>query len=100
MKNIQVIDDAINARYGIYSVTNDEFYSIFPAAGQDIEFIEDVIERLGVDKAGELMGPIWERTVAKPEVRGIHGTLFYGLQEKRKFYEDKREPVIDWRLVE
>lgn len=100
MKNIQVIDDAVNARYAIYAVTDEEFATLFPDEGQDVEFIEDVIHRLGEDRTGELMSPVWERLVPKPQVNGIHGTLFYGLSGKRKFYENKREPVIDWRLVD
>ncbi|MEO6389243.1 MAG: hypothetical protein ABIT16_05970 [Croceibacterium sp.] len=100
MKNIQVIDEAVNTRYAIYAVTDDEFALIFPGGEQDIEFIDDVVNRLGEDRAGQLMDPIWDRVVPKPEVNGIHGTLFYGLSEKKKFYENKREPVIDWRLVD
>jgi len=99
MKNIQVIDGAINSRYAIYAVTAVEFATLFPD-GQDVEFIEDVVDRLGEGPTTELMTPIWERAVPKPKVSGIHGTLFYGLPEKRKFYDNKREPVIDWRLVD
>ena len=40
MKNIQVIDEAINARYAIYAVTDDELAFLFPGDGQDIEFIQ------------------------------------------------------------
>ena len=100
MKNIQVIDEAINAAYTLFAVTEDEFHLIFPDEGQDIEIIEDMIERLGDDRVGEIMGPIWDREIAKPDVRGIHGTLFYGMPEKKKYYENKREPVINWKLVD
>jgi hypothetical protein len=100
MKNIQIIDEAINTRYAIYGVTDDEFTVLFPGDGQDIEFIEDVVDRLGDDQTFEFMAPIWERAILKPQVNGIHGTLFYGLVGKKKFYENKREPVIDWRKVD
>lgn len=100
MKNIQVIDGARNAAYTIFAVTENEFRLIFPDDGQDIEIIEDMVERLGDDRVGEIMRPVWKREVPKPEVRGIHGTLFYGLPEKKKYYENKREPVIDWKLVD
>lgn len=99
MKNIQVIDDAINTRYAIYAVTDDEFGMIFPGDGQDVEFIEDLVVRMGDSAVYRFMAPVWDRAVAKPDVAGIHGTLFYGLPEKRKFYEDKREPPNDWCLV-
>ena len=44
MKNIQVIDGAINSVYDIFSVTDDEFLLIFPD-GQDIAFIDEVLSR-------------------------------------------------------
>lgn len=100
MRNIQIIDEAVNTAYAIYAVTDDEFRSIFPDDGQDVEFIEDMVARLGDDRTFEIMVPVWERAVAKPDVAGIHGTLFYGLPEKKKFYENKREPVINGKLVD
>ncbi|RYG89557.1 MAG: hypothetical protein EON59_01405 [Alphaproteobacteria bacterium] len=100
MKNIQVIDGAINAAYTIFSVTEDEFRLIFPDDGQDIEIIEDMVERLGDDRVGEIMGPVWDREVPKSEACGIHGTLFYGMPEKKEYYENKREPVINWKLID
>jgi len=99
VKNIQVIDDAINAAYSIFAATDEEFLAIFPRKGQDIEFAEDFFRRARTQKATEIMTRIWERPVNKKEVVGIHGTLFYGLSGKKKFYENKREPVIDWRYV-
>lgn len=100
MKNIQVIDGAINSAYAIFAITEDEFKLIFPDCGQNIEFIEDMVEGLGDDRAGEVMALVWDREIAKSDVHGIHGTLFYGLLEKKKYYENKREPVIDWKLVD
>ena len=100
MKNIQVIDDAVNAAYAIYAATDEEFDLIFPEADQDVEFVEDFIERVGESAAQNALNPVWSRPIDKKFVSGIHGTLFYGLTEKRKFYENKREPVIDWKLVD
>ncbi len=95
MKNIQAIDGALNAAYAIFAVTDQEFSVLFPNEGQDIEFIEDVIARLGDHQTGQLMAPVWGRPVPKPHVVGIHGTLFYELEYKKKYYKNKREPVID-----
>lgn len=96
MKNIQVIDGAMNCAYSIYSVTEEEFKFLFPEPGQDIEFIEDVIERSGDERVGKVMMPVWKRGwVEKTEVRGIHGTLFYELSWKKKFYPTKRETDFD-----
>lgn len=75
-------------------------HPFFPTKDKTSEFIDEVVARLGESRAGKLMAPIWDRAISKREVVGIHGTLFYGLPEKKKFYENKREPVIDWRLVD
>ena len=58
MKNIQVIDGANNCSYDIFAVTDDEFKILFPDPGQDIEFIEDAIARVGEDKLGAIIRPI------------------------------------------
>ncbi len=42
MKNIQVIDGALNSVHDIFSVTDEEFSLIFPD-GQDIAFIDEVM---------------------------------------------------------
>ena len=44
MKNIQVIDGAVNCVYDIFSATDEEFALIFPN-GQDIAFIDEVYGR-------------------------------------------------------
>lgn len=97
MKNIQVITGYDNCTYSVYAVTDEEFRMLFPEAGQDVEFIEDVIDRVGDESLGLLMLPVWERPVSKPDVVGIHGTVFYQLDWKKKYYPTKRaaEMVLD-----
>jgi hypothetical protein len=90
MKNIQVIDGASNCSYDIFAMTDEEFRILFPSPGQDIEFIEDAIDRTGNDELGEIMRNVWKRPVKKPDVTGIHGTLFYELLWKKKYYPNKR----------
>jgi hypothetical protein len=85
MKNIQVFDGAQNAVYDIFSVTDDEFDLIFPA-GQDVAFIDEVYERGDDATLDAAFIQIWTRRIAKREVRGIHGILFYGLEEKKIYY--------------
>jgi hypothetical protein len=88
LKNIQIIDSALNA-------TEDEFAAIFPADGQDIELIEDFIERCGAEQAGRILRPIWERPILKRDAQGIHGTLYYEYAARRQYLPaTKRE--IDW----
>ncbi len=41
MKNIQVIDGAVNCVYDIFAATEEEFDLIFPS-GQDVAFIDEV----------------------------------------------------------
>src|SRR5215469_8383818 len=90
MKNIQVIDGARNCSYSIYSVTEEEFRVLFPDPGRDVEFIEDVIERVGDEQLGKMMELVWKRPVKKSDVCGIHGTLFYELLSKKMYYPDKK----------
>ena len=90
MKNIQVIDGASNCSYDIFAMTEEEFRILFPDPGQDIEFVEDAIDRTGNDELGEIMRNVWKRPVKKPDVTGIHGTLFYELLWKKKYYPNKR----------
>ncbi len=95
MKNIQVIDGASNCTYDIFAMTDEEFGILFPGPGQDIEFIEDAIDRIGDDELGALMRNVWERPIRKPEVNGIHGTIFYELLWKKKYYPNKRDDDIE-----
>ncbi|MCC3861091.1 hypothetical protein [Pseudemcibacter aquimaris] len=95
MKNIQVIDGANNTAYDIYSVEDETFYMIFPSEGQNIEFIEDVFQRIGEDSFGKDHEKIWEKPVNKHEVNGIHGTLFYELSEKKEYYPSKKESDLN-----
>ncbi len=97
MKNIQVIDGADNCAYDIFSISDEGFLKIFPN-GQDIEFSEDLFERLGEDVACKILEPVWKNRLAKTEVKGIHGTLFYGLQSKKQYYPNKRDDDLDARV--
>jgi hypothetical protein len=90
MKNIQVIDGALNAVYDVFSATDEEFALIFPP-GQDVAFIDEVMARgprADLDKAFER---IWQRRIPKAEAIGIHGLLFYELEHKKKYYPTRRD---------
>lgn len=89
MKNMQVIDDARNCTYSIFALTDEEFALIFPD-GRDIEFADELCERLGDDLATKVTTPAWSRPVAKAEVVGIHGTIFYQCPEQKQFYPTRR----------
>jgi hypothetical protein len=95
MKNIQIIDDAINCSYSVYEVPDEIFFKLFPGPLQDIEFIEDVIERCGKRVAGDLIRHTWKSRKEKSSVVGIHGTLFYGMSHRKIEFPNKREADMD-----
>jgi hypothetical protein len=88
MKNIQVVDGAVNCAYDVYSTTEEDFLKIFSAPGQDIQFIEDIRDDVEIQ---QILSRMWKRRLNKPEINGIHGTLFYELIDKKQFYPNKQE---------
>jgi len=90
VKNIQVIDGADNCTYNLYAATEEEFEEIFPN-GANVEFIEDYFDRVGEKRAIEITSNLWKRLVNKGEAQGIHGTLFYQLLHKKRYYPTKKE---------
>lgn len=95
MKNVQVIDGADNCAYDIFSISDEQFLILFPEKGQNIEFVEDVIERLGDEVATATLRGLWERPCPKSTVQGIHGTLFFQLAGKRQYYPSKQEADLN-----
>ena len=95
MKNIQIIDGAENCSYSFYQVSEICFNLIFPNDGQDIEFIEDFIERIGEVEAGSVLAPVWKCRIDNTQIMGLHGILFYELQHKKKFYPNKKMSDLD-----
>jgi hypothetical protein len=95
LKNIQVIDGALNATFSIFEATDQEFAAIFPADGQDMELSEDFHSRVGAQRAREILELIWNRRILKRDARGIHGTLYYDYADRRQYLPaTKRE--VDW----
>ena len=94
MKNIKIIDGAANATLSLFQGTDEEFDAIFPS-GSEMEIVEDVIDRLGEEKAGRVIDPIWERPILKRDAVGIHGTLFYDSEHRREFLPASRRET-DW----
>jgi hypothetical protein len=90
MKNIQVIDGAVNCVYDIFAATDEEFGLIF-LPGHDVAFIDEVMERGPVDVLDVVFSRVWGRRVRKSEAMGIHGLLFYELAEKKQYYPTRRD---------
>lgn len=94
MKNIQVIDGALNATFSVFQATDEEYETIFPN-DQDMEFIEDYLGRTEEGEAGAVLAAIWDRPVLKRDAQGIHGTLFYQWADRKEYFpQSKRE--VDW----
>lgn len=99
MKNIQIIDGAINATYSVFQATDEEYNAIFPD-GRDMELIEDFFERHGSDEAGRVLINLWKRPILKRDAIGIHGTLFYDNEHRQNFIpRSKREVDLDEAII-
>lgn len=95
LKNIQIIDRAVNATFSLFQATDAEFAAIFSGAGQDIELVEDFTERVGEEQALRILSPVWERPILTREAQGIHGTLYYEYADRKRYLPaSKRE--VDW----
>jgi hypothetical protein len=90
MKNIQVIDGALNAVYDIFAATDQDFVLIFPD-GQDVAFIGEVQARGNNKELDEAFERIWKRRIPKRDAMGIDGTLFYELDHKKQYYPTRRD---------
>ncbi|HEY6455121.1 MAG TPA: hypothetical protein VIY90_07535 [Steroidobacteraceae bacterium] len=90
MKNIQVIDGALNAVYDIFQAADEEFSLIFPH-GEDIAFIDEVIARGVRTDLDVVFTRIWKRRIPKARAMGIHGVLFYELEYKKRYYPTRRD---------
>ena len=95
MKNVQIIDGADNCTFSVFQATDEEFAWLFPEPGQDIQFAEDVVV-----PAGRTLAELWGRPIRKADVVGIHGTLFYEFEKKRRhFPASKREQDWHWQSL-
>jgi hypothetical protein len=72
MKNIEIVDGALNSRFEIYAVDDEVFGTLFPE-GKDEIYLEDLSEELQDDAV------FWNRVYAcevdRRSVQGIHGIL-------------------------
>lgn len=90
MKNIQIIDGAQNCTYDIFAVSDADFKRMFPD-NNDVAFIDELVTRISDKAADAILIKMWKHRVEKKAVRGIHGTLFYELPTKKKFYPTRKE---------
>jgi hypothetical protein len=95
MKNIQVIDGALNCTYSLFQATDEEFALLFPEPRQDIQYAEDLALLPQQKEIDAACRRIWERPIRKQDALGIHGTLFYELERYKTYYRARREDAID-----
>lgn len=94
MKNIQMIDPALNATFSIFQVSDEDFEVIFPE-GRDMAFFEDFIQRVGEHQATLILDRLWSRPILKRDAQGVHGTLFEQWDDRKEFIPlTLRE--VDW----
>ncbi len=99
MKNIQIIDGALNCTFSIFQASNEEFALLFPDSGQEIQYAEDLAKRPNQRKIAAALKRIWERPIRKRDAQGVHGTLFYELERYKEWYKYPREDGIDSRAI-
>lgn len=90
MKNVQVIDGAINCVYDIFQIEDEGFDLIFKN-GVDVAFIEDLEESPDWKEISSFLFKMWSCRVIKKEVSGIDGIIFYQLLEKKKYYPSLKD---------
>jgi hypothetical protein len=88
VKNIQIIDGAVNCVYDIFVAEDEEFSMIFPV-GTDIAFIDEVYKNGDIDLLDSVFNRIWSRRIEKSEANGIHGIIFYELEKKKIYYPNR-----------
>src|SRR5215469_2348879 len=94
MKNIQVIDGALNCTFSIFQATDDEFRLLLPERDQDIQYAEDLAGLSNSKSIEDALGRIWQRPIRKRDAMGIHATLFYELQRYKQWYPHEREDAV------
>jgi hypothetical protein len=87
MKNIQVIDGALNCVYDIFQASDDDFDRLF-GNERDIAFAEGFEGR---DELLPVFERIWRGRIPKAQAQGIHGTYFVGLEHKKACYPTRRD---------
>lgn len=99
MKNIQVIDGALNCTFSVFQVSDEGFALLFPEEGQEIQYAEDLAKLPNQQEITTTLEQLWERPIRKRDVQGIHGMLLFKLERYKKWYKFKREDGIEARYV-
>lgn len=91
-KNLMIIDAAANCSFDVYKISDEEFRFIFADVGQELQFIDALVEMRGREKIREALKGVYnELYLNKALVEGIHGTLFYERPDRRELF-----PMLRW----
>lgn len=72
MKNIEIVDGALNSRFEIYTVEDNVFDTLFPDEKDEV-YLEDLSEELQNDTV--FWDQVYALEVERRLVQGIHGIL-------------------------
>lgn len=72
MKNVEIVDGALNSRFEIYALDDEVFQRLFPEGVEEI-YLEDLNEALQDD--AEFWDRVYANEVDRQSVQGIHGIL-------------------------
>ncbi len=72
MKNVEIIDGALNSRFEIYAIDDETFETLFQDGKTEI-YLDDLGEDLQNDAA--FWDRFYAREVERGSVQGIHGIL-------------------------
>ena len=72
MKNIEIVDGALNSRFEIYEVVDELFDRLFKNSEDEI-YLDDVDEDLQND--AQFWNQVYVKEVDRHGVQGIHGIL-------------------------
>lgn len=72
MKNIEIVDGALNSRFEIYAVEEAVFDKLFQL-GKDEVYLEELSDKIQED--AEFWDQVYSQEVERHSVQGIHGIL-------------------------
>jgi hypothetical protein len=92
MKNVQVIDGAVNSVFEVYSIPDKLFYTLFPK-GTDLAFVKDFVGK--IKNSDNRWRALYKRRMDEKSIRGIHGSLCLDLCNiNPKFFPSRRETDV------
>jgi hypothetical protein len=97
-RNVMVVDGAENCAYDIYATSEEDFGIFFPAPDQDIAFIDEIVTGASSSDATVALARLWDHRVEKRNAVGIHGTIFFELQNKKQFYPNRKDSDLTSNL--